>query len=104
MSFLPPVRLHPLASRQLARHIQQFKHRNNPSVAKTPYCHEVPGFSFDGVDLFAVRHSSGDEFVLASATPIPEPETYALVFGLALGGFPLYRKREGRLLRLDPAL
>jgi hypothetical protein len=63
------------------------------------------GIYFDRIDAFTLRHiPSGDEFVLVSAIPIPEPEVYALVCGLGLVGFALYRSRAGRIHRLNPAV
>jgi len=65
------------------------------------------GLKLNGVDSFLLQHTlSGDQFNLTSAVPapVPEPGTYAFVFGMGLVGFALYRKRAGRLHRLNPAL
>jgi hypothetical protein len=60
------------------------------------------GTDLAGFEIFTIEHfDSGDLFVLQSATPVPEPATYAGIFALGLAAFAMYRART-RGLSEDP--
>ncbi|GEM_PF-2139406 len=56
----------------------------------------TPYTSYSGFDLISPGFLSGQTWkaVNFAFTPVPEPETYAMVAGLGLGAFGLWRRRQ----------
>jgi hypothetical protein len=53
------------------------------------------GSQLDGVAPFTLQHvSSSSDFTMQSATPVPEPATWATITGAALAGFAFVRRRR----------